>query len=196
MTTDNFKKHTSTKVLQRFLINRFFNTLLGELALIKPATILDVGCGEGFTLERLRKAGIGEKTIGVDFLERAIKIGKEVHPHLDLRQGNVYHLDFPDNSFDYVLCLEVLEHLEHPEKALAELRRVAKMGCIISVPREPLFRLANFVRGKNLSRWGNDIEHIQHWSSTAIARLVSGYFKVNQIRKPFPWTIIVGKKYE
>lgn len=196
MTTDNFKKHTTTKVLQKFLINRFFNTLLGELTLIKPATILDVGCGEGFTLERLRKAGIGEKTIGVDFLDRAIKIGKEVHPHLDLRQGNVYHLDFPDNSFDYVMCLEVLEHLEHPEKALAELHRVAKKGCVISVPREPLFRLANFARGKNLSRWGNDIEHIQHWSSGGIAKLVGTYFKVDQIRKPFPWTIIVGKKHE
>ena len=93
-----------------------------------------------------------------------------------------------------VLCSEVLEHLEYPEQAMKELQRVARKYCIITVPNEPFFRMANFLRGKNLSRWGNDIEHIQHWSARGILKFVGTYFSVRTMRTPFPWTIVVGEK--
>ena len=168
--TDNFHKHTTKNVVQKFLINSFFNVLLQELHVLNPSTILDVGCGEGFALERIRTAGIGEVLEGIDVRSDAIDVGRTLHSKLTLRIGNAYQLPYTDAAFDLVLCSEVLEHLDDPERALAELRRVAKKYCIISVPNEPFFRLANFLRGKNISRWGNDIEHIQHWSSTGITR--------------------------
>jgi hypothetical protein len=77
---------------------------------------------------------------------------------------------------------------------LSELERVTKRNCIISVPHEPWFMLANFLRGKNWSRWGNDIEHIQHWSRAGISRLVGRYFDVERVRNPFPWTLLVGER--
>jgi ubiquinone/menaquinone biosynthesis C-methylase UbiE len=88
----------------------------------------------------------------------------------------------------------VLEHLEYPEKALKELLRVTKSNCIISIPHEPWFMLANFLRGKNIPRWGNDIEHIQHWTKGGITKLVGKYFSITEIRNPFPWTLLVVKK--
>ena len=101
------------------------------------------------SLERVRRAAIGTKLEGLDFLDRAIQLGKNHPPELSLKQGNIYELPYEDNSFDVVLCLEVLEHLEYPERALkAELQRVARKYCIVSVPNEPFFQMANFCEVK------------------------------------------------
>lgn len=192
--TDNYKKHTSQNPIQKFLINNFLISLLNEAERLKPQSILDVGCGEGFTLERLRKNKIGKKLVGIDFSEAAIQIGKKLHPSLTLRHGSVYDIPFKTGSFDLVICSEVLEHLEHPEKALTELARVTRKNCIISVPHEPWFMLANLLRGKNISRWGNDIEHIQHWSRRRISKTVGKYFHIMSLKNPFPWTLLITKK--
>ncbi len=194
ISTDNYKKHTTGSRLQRILIDNFFSTLFSEIERLRPESILDVGCGEGFTLQKLKNRNIGKKLEGVEYLERAIEIGKKIHPELKLKQGNIYELPYKDNEFDLVLCTEVLEHLEYPEKALKELRRVSKKYCVISVPNEPWFMLGNFLRGKNFSRWGNDIEHIQHWSTRGIRKLVGKEFVLHSVRAPLPWTILVGEK--
>ena len=159
--TSNYRKHTSKNPLQKLLINNFFNSLLAAIKDLKVDSVLDAGCGEGFTLNKLYENKIGKRLEGVDFLKTAVELGKKTHPHLKLRQGTIYHLPFEDNSFDLVICTEVLEHLENPKKGLSELIRVSKKYLLLSVPNEPFFMMANFLRGKNLSRWGNDIEHIQ-----------------------------------
>lgn len=194
MSTDNFRKHTSKNPLQKFLINHFLSSLLEEAKSVNPDKILDVGCGEGFMLNKLHENNIGRVLEGIDISEQAIKLGRQIHPGLVLREGSVYQLPYNDNAFDLVVCSEVLEHLERPEDALKELKRVTRRSCIISVPNEPYFRLANFLRGKNISRWGNDIEHIQHWSSRNITDFVAMYFEVKKVRMPFPWTIITARK--
>ena len=194
MTTDNFRKHSSKNPLQQFLINRFFGALVAEARALHPASILDAGCGEGFTLERFRLADIGAHLEGVDLSPEAIDLGRALHPRLVLKQGSVYQLPYADNTFDLVVCTEVLEHLERPADALAELSRVAKRYSIITVPHEPFFQMANLLRGKNVSRWGNDIEHIQHWSSRGIAEMVGRTCHIKTVRNPFPWTLVVGEK--
>lgn len=192
--TDNYKKHTSENLVQRFLLNNFFNTLIQEVRALSPKMVLDVGCGEGFTLERLRKEGIGEKFEGVDSLDRAIEVGKKIHPQLQIKKGNIYNLLYKDNTFDLVICSEVLEHIENPGQGLLELVRVSKKYCILSVPNEPWFMLGNFLRGKNFSRFGNDIEHIQHWTSWGFQKFVSKKLSIVNVRKPLPWTFVVAKK--
>ena len=76
-TTDNYRKHKSSSTLQQKLLNNFEANLLKEIRVLNPQSILDVGCGEGFTLEKLRKAKIGTHLEGVDFLDLAIKLGKK-----------------------------------------------------------------------------------------------------------------------
>lgn len=193
-TTDNYRKHTSKNPLQKYLIERFYAVLLSEAGKLKPDSILDVGCGEGFTLERLEKADIGKKLEGVDFLDTAIQIGRKQFPQFTLKQGNIYALPYKDDSFDLLICSEVLEHLDHPDEALKELKRVSKKYVLFSVPNEPWFMASNFLRGKNWSRLGNDIEHINHWTSFSFARFIQKDFKVRMLRKPFPWTVIVAEK--
>lgn len=194
LSTDNYQKHTGGGTLQKFLIGRFYETLFAEIKKLNAESILDVGCGEGFTLQKLKDQGIGKKLEGIEYLDRAIEIGNKIHPSLTLKQGTIYELPYKDDTFDLVLCTEVLEHLEDPEKALKELKRVTKKYCVISVPNEPWFMLGNFLRGKNWSRLGNDIEHIQHWTRWQMKQFVGKELKVKLIKNPLPWTLILAEK--
>lgn len=192
--TDNYKKHTRKNPLQRLFINRFYAIVLQEAKNIAPETILDVGCGEGFTLKRLQDVGIGKTLEGVDFSEIALRIGTRTFPNFAFKQGNAYDLPYNDSSVDLVFCLEVLEHLENPRRALEELSRVTKEYAIISVPNEPFFMLGNLLRGKNIMRLGNDREHIQRWTRKSFAKFVALHFDVVSVRHPFPWTVVVARK--
>lgn len=200
LTTDNYKKHTvsasfkNLAFLQRFLIDNFYDVLLAEIKKINPKSVLDAGCGEGITLNKIKEAKIGSQLSGFDFSDKAIQIGKKLFPKLNLKQGDIYKIDAPDNSYDVVICSEVLEHLEKPEDALKELVRVSKKYVILSVPQEPLFMIGNLIRGKNVKRLGNDIEHIQHWSNRKFVQFVSKYMDVKSNITPLPWTLIVAIK--
>ena len=193
-TTDNYRKHKSSSALQQKLLSNFEKNLLSEIKALKPQSILDVGCGEGFTLEKLRKAKIGKQLEGVDFLELAITLGKKEHPGLTLKKGSIYDLKYKANSFDVVICSEVLEHVDDPEKGLAELVRVSKKYCVLSVPNEPIFMMGNFLRGKNLSSFGNDIEHINHWTFWQFEKFVGKKLKIRKALHPLPWTLLIAEK--
>src|SRR3990167_11090783 len=123
--TSNYRKHTSKNPLQKLLINNFFNSLLAAIKDLKVDSVLDVGCGEGFTLNKLSENKIGKRLEGVDFLETAIELGRKIHPNLILSQGDIYKLKYQDNSFDLVMATEVLEHLKDPKRGLKELIRVS-----------------------------------------------------------------------
>ncbi len=192
--TDNYRKYKTTNPLQRFLINRFLDTVLREARIISPKSLLEAGCGEGFILERLYKANIGQKRVGIDYSDSALALAKQERPHLDIRKGDILNIPYRDDTFDLVVCCEVLEHLGSPERALSELHRVTKQYVLLSVPNEPWFMFANFFRGKNLTRMGNDIDHKNHWSGDGIERFVSDKFTIFTRKQPFPWTILVGEK--
>jgi 2-polyprenyl-3-methyl-5-hydroxy-6-metoxy-1,4-benzoquinol methylase len=200
LTTDNFEKHSvkpsvkRLQFLQRFLIDNFYKVLIDEIDKLKPVSILDAGCGEGITLNKLKKANVGRKLEGFDYLDRAITIGKKLYPSLNLKQGDIYHIESPDNAYDVVICSEVLEHLERPEDALKELARVSRKYVVLSVPNEPIFMLGNFLRGKNLKRWGNDIEHINHWSNKKFVKFAGNHLKIKSNITPLPWSLIVAVK--
>ncbi len=193
--TSNYQKHTSRNLPQRFLIENFYKILLQIISDLKPETILDAGCGEGFTLARLQNEGIAKRLEGIDYASEAIALGKKMYPTLILKQSDINSLPYNNNYFDLVICSEVLEHLERPQKALKEIARVSKRYCLLSVPNEPLFMIANLLRGKNLSRLGNDIEHINHWSSKSFEKFVKENGWKPLIKKTsFPWALILGEK--
>jgi 2-polyprenyl-3-methyl-5-hydroxy-6-metoxy-1,4-benzoquinol methylase len=194
--TDNYKKHTHKNPIQRFLLANFFKNLVNITKAKTVDSILDVGCGEGFTLNRLRENKIGEKLEGIEYLQAAIDLGKKTYPDIKITKGTIYDLPYKTNSFDLVLCTEVLEHLNKPQDALKELVRVSKKYLVISVPNEPFFMLAQLIRGKNWSRFGNDIEHINHWTMLGFPQFVKKNSRVKIIAKrfPFAWTMLLLEK--
>lgn len=193
--TTNYKKHANTNPIQKALIKNFYKEFFKMIRPLKPQSILDVGCGEGFTLQKLQEKKIGKYSEGIDYSSEAIKIGKQIYPKLHLFKGDVYNLKYPDNSFDLVVCTEVLEHLENPSKAIAEMKRVSSKFIIFSVPNEPFFIMANFLRGKYLKKFGNHPEHINHWTMWGFeSYLKKCGLAVVKSKHPFAWSLVLSKK--
>lgn len=199
-TTDNYRKHKHRNPIQRLLLWNFFRHLVNLITSKKIDSILDVGSGEGFTLNRLKRRGIGKKLEGLEYSGDAITLGKQMYPAIKITKGSIYELPYKDNSFDLVLCTEVLEHLEKPQEGLKELIRVSKKYLVISVPNEPFFMFAQLVRGKNWSRFGNDIEHINHWTMFGFPKFVEqnagSKVKILSRRFPFAWTMLLLERVD
>lgn len=193
--SSNYLKHTSKNPIQKFLINNFYNSLVSLAKPLNPISILDAGCGEGFSLAKLSEKGIGKNLLGIDGSESALKLGRKLFPSLTLTYGNIYSLPYKDNSFDLVVCTEVLEHLEKAEKAFSEVLRATKKYAIFSVPHEPFFMLSNLLRGKDILRFGNNIEHINHWNVFTFKKFIkSNRAQIIKTKLPFPWIMILVKK--
>lgn len=183
--SSNLAKHQNPNPLQRWLINRYNDQLDTLLALLQPQHLLDVGTGEGFTIKRHPHA------VGLDFSHSALRYGQTEFGLPKLTQGDIFNLPFAENSFDCVLCLEVLEHLAEPEQALNNLLTVSKKWVIVSVPWEPLFRGLNFLRGRHWQRLGNHPEHLQNWSITSFREFIGE--PIYHGRRE-PWQIAVTQK--
>ncbi len=186
-------KYTKTGKVGNFLVRNFFKTIR-KLSPTDATSVLEVGCGAGYSMEELRtffKEGTTFTACDID--PELVRLTKEKNPSVDCQTASIYALPYADHSFDCVFCLEVLEHLEEPEKALAELARVSKKYIIASTPREPIWRALNMARGKYLRDFGNTHGHINHWSSRALRTLVARYFDIAKVKKPLPWTMIYGK---
>jgi ubiquinone/menaquinone biosynthesis C-methylase UbiE len=170
-------------------MKRFFAALADALPRENPAMVLEVGVGEGEISARVRARYPDAHIVGVDLHDEALAVGWRTRGF-----GGVYadiaRLPFPPGTFDLVLAIEVLEHVGDPAAALTELVRVSRGRLVLSVPREPIWRVANMARGKYLADLGNTPGHIQHWSRRGFAALVSSQLDVMSVSTPFPWTMI------
>ena len=191
--SSNQAKFETGNPVVRGMIDRFFEQLTAIVEPIEASSVLDAGCGEGETIRRL--GGILPPSVtGIDIGERAIACARQRVPEATLMCGSVYELPFEDRSFDLVLCLEVLEHLDQPEAALAELRRVARDQLVLSVPHEPWFRAGSLLRGKYLRTLGNHPEHVNHWNPASFDAFLSQDLEGVSVTRSFPWLLARGRR--
>jgi len=100
--------------------------VIRSLGLKKGDWVLDVGCGTGYLLARIEKS-LGIKGVGIDFSAASIKKAKRWQKKgLKFLATDAEGLPFEDKSFDYVISLDVLEHIENQGKVLREMVRVLK----------------------------------------------------------------------
>jgi SAM-dependent methyltransferase len=132
--------------------------------------------------------------LGIDIDETEIEIARKQHPQLSFQAGSAYELPVESNSFDLVIACEVLEHLEDPAKALAEIDRVANRWVLVSVPWEPTWRILNVIRGKYWRSFGNTPGHVQHFSRRDFVALLSSRFEIVAIKTPMPWSMALCRK--
>lgn len=191
----NLAKHTTKNPVGRFFLNNFLKTVVKTTKPLNIETVLDAGCGEGFTLDRLQKEKIGKTFEGIEYDESAVMMANVMYPKLTIKKGDIYKLPYKNNSFDLVICTEVLEHLENPKKAYRELLRVSRKYVLVSVPNEPFFTIQRIGRLQNVLHLGAHPEHIQHWTFPAFTKFmkVKGV-KIITRKLPVPWTMIVVRK--
>jgi len=178
------EKYADPNPVVGFVIGRFFRRLRGLLAELDPESVLDAGCGEGEMLRR----GVLPPAVRPVCLDLRMDSLAEIAAPRRVR-ASVLALPFADRSFDTVTCLEVLEHLDNPGSAVAELARVARRAIVLSVPFEPWFRAGNVLRGKHLGQLGNHPEHVQHWNLRTFSAFLSGSVAEVRIVEAFPWII-------
>lgn len=187
-------KYERTGGIGAKLVDRFFDGVRGLLEpTISPGmSVAEIGCGAGFSTQRLRSwLSPGVTFSASDVSDSLVAKARQRNPGVPISQQSVYSLSMEDKSVDTLVMMEVLEHLEHPDKALAELARVARKHVLISTPREPIWRILNMARGKYLGDFGNTPGHIQHWSSRGLRHAVAPWFQIEARRQPLPWTILL-----
>jgi ubiquinone/menaquinone biosynthesis C-methylase UbiE len=185
----NLTKYQTKNGLKQSCINNFQKKLVEIIKSNSPKTILDVGCGEAFNSEIILK-NIDTQITGIDLDEGAIEMAKKRVPDATFQTGSIFELPFEDNSYDLVLCNEVLEHISNPHIAVKELLRVSKGTVIISVPHEPWFRLGNILSFTHITRFGNPIDHINHWSLSKFKKEFKEHLNFKSTKLAFPWIIV------
>lgn len=178
----NHHKYQAQNPLYQWHLQAFMDTLFGMVEQTNPQSVLDAGCGEGYTVKYLAERNREWKLTGLDLSEVAIKYAQtQLGDRAKFRTGSIYKLPFSDRSFDTVICSEVLEHLDEPERAVAELKRVARKAVVITVPREPYFQWLNNV-GQRLGI-SPDPEHVNFWNKEQFQAFVRAHFEQAQ----FEW---------
>ena len=192
-TGNTYDKYGSTNPVVRRLMNGFESTLEELWRQAAPASILDVGCGEGVLTEQWADELGGGRIVGIDLDDPKLRAewAKRRRPNLEYRVEDATNLSFADDEFDVATAIEVLEHVPDPERTVAEMARVAKRRLLVSVPREPLWRALNMARGAYLKDFGNTPGHINHWSKRSFVSMLSRHGSVEEVRSPFPWTMVL-----
>ncbi len=123
---DSMAKDRPTDLSERsidFMLSRFDS---------ETETLLDVGCGNGYWLNKVKGKYPELKLTGCDVLDKKPFKSEEIA----YQEGNIENLPFPDNSFDIVSCHHVLEHVIDLQASISELRRVAKRQVLVVVPKQ------------------------------------------------------------
>jgi SAM-dependent methyltransferase len=96
---------------------------------------LDIGCGDGVTLYKIHRRG--GRAAGIDMEQAGLRLAAEMlRGHgapPGVARASAYQLPFADGALDYVVMVEVLEHLDRPDDLLAELRRVIRPGGVLGL---------------------------------------------------------------
>lgn len=171
---DYYQKGIKKNLLQRIWHQGKLNTVLELIKENKasPKKILDVGSASGWFLQQIKKRYLKAECVGVDVYKEAIKYGNKKYPQLNLLYADAHNLPFDDDTFDLVICAEVLEHVLEPEKVVAEIKRVLtkKGSAIIEMDSgNLLFRLIWY--------WWTNVRH-GVWKNSHLH-----LFNVNKLKK-------------
>jgi 2-polyprenyl-3-methyl-5-hydroxy-6-metoxy-1,4-benzoquinol methylase len=194
VTGNTYDKYGSSNPAVRRMMAAFERSLDELLARAEPRSLLDVGCGEGVLVHRwAERLGAQTRVVGIDLEEESIQAGwaERQAPNLEYRTMLAENLPFADNEFDLASAIEVLEHVPDPAHTVSEMARCAERHLLVSVPREPLWRMLNMARGAYWPQLGNTPGHLNHWSRRSFERMLARHGQVVEVRSPFPWTMLL-----
>jgi SAM-dependent methyltransferase len=186
-----YDKYSTTNPIERRLVHGFLADLDELVERTGAREAHEVGCGEGEISMRLARDGL--RVRGTDayeeVIEEARRRAKADALEIDYEATPVESLDPGRHAAELIVCCEVLEHLDDPVGALDKLAELARPWLVVSVPREPLWRVLNMARFKYLGELGNTPGHLGHWSKRGFLELLRDRFELVAVRSPLPWTM-------
>lgn len=190
------EKYDSNNPIAKKMLDGFMNSItdLSQQIQTPINQITECGCGQGHVNRHLEKLFLQAKVKGLDIDAPDIEIAKrnKLRQNTNLYLKSVYDIDANEQA-DLVVCCEVLEHLEEPYLALQKMAALNADYYLFSVPREPIWRILNFMRGKYIKDWGNTPDHRNHWSTRGFIKFVNQELEVVAVNKPLPWTMVLAK---
>ncbi len=102
----------------------------------KGKTFIEIGCGSGYYVQKAIETKGFSFCSGIDLELKKLLIAREKTKMDSFILANAEFLPIKNESFDFVLCTETLEHVPNWKKALAELKRIAREKILLSVPME------------------------------------------------------------
>ena len=160
-------------ILQRFWHEQRFKQIR-QLCSNRTGTLLDIGCADGvFTNVIYNAMSAKSKITGIDIYKPSITFAHKKYPYIRFMVAAGEKIPFPKASFNYITCLEMLEHVASPSLLLNEMRRILKKNgtIIIMVPHETwLFKFIWFIWTKSKGKvW--DHAHLQHFDRSSMTTL-------------------------
>ena len=158
------------------------------IRMVEGGRVLDLGSGWGVTsyLAAKKLAGRGE-VIGVERLEGDVAIAKEKFqlPNLKFMAGDITELNFPEGSFDCVMLLEVIEHIEEPAAFIRYINKLLRKNgsFVISTPNaactdtffqnlKPIRRSMEMIDNEKGGS-GTELDHVYTWTVPMLYRLLN-----------------------
>jgi len=136
--------------------------------------VLDVGCGSGYGSDILANAGAA-KVIGVDISEETILYCQKYYKQSNLKfeQGDCTSLKFKEKSFDVIVALELIEHIENEQKFLNETKRLLKKNgiLILSTPNKETHGLDHPLEGKQKNPF-----HVKEYTEKELLLTLNKFF--------------------
>lgn len=197
-------KYSKERIMKYYYdsLNRLFNIVSDEKEI---SSVLDVGCATGDVVSKIAIKAPKASFLAIDIMEQAIAAAKK--KYIKIENLHFETKDFLGENivgkYDLVMCLQTLEHIEDfiLEDFIRKIFELAHQAVILSVPREPIWSLANICRFKYLSRFGNSPHHLQHWRKTTfegfIMKIARKFWKNAEIITLSPiklWTIVLLKR--
>lgn len=189
---NHYDKYHTRNPVARALMDGFLAAFDELTASTGARSAYEAGCGEGHLSMRLVDRGWSVR--GSDLEPSSVAeanaqcADRGLPPAFEAR--SLYDLNIAESA-PLAICCEVLEHVPDTARALSALKRITAPYLLVSVPREPVWRVLNLVRGKYVADLGNTPGHIQHWSSAAFVSLIAQHFEIVAIRRPLPWTMVL-----
>jgi SAM-dependent methyltransferase len=131
-------------------------------------SLVDLGCGLGGYSKVLGERGFDVR--GFDVVPEYVERARELGVRADVYDGE--RLPLADDSVDTVILLEVLEHLEQPQRLLAEAGRVARAGVLVTTPN----CTQSFGRVPIEFSHMLDVDHKQFFTETSLSALLDEVF--------------------
>ncbi len=143
-----FKKYNperyykSKKLLIRYTTNKRLRCIMSLASIDNYDHILDIGCGSGILLERIK---VGDR-VGIDLSDSALSIAKKRFKNNEVRliKGDIQRIsEVLNTKFDKIFCADVIEHVNKPNLVIDEIIKVSKptSTIIFSIPNEKFINI-------------------------------------------------------
>lgn len=129
---DRWSESYDREILQRFTYRPLHDAVLSELTALKPATVLDLGCGTGQLLTRLIREFPDANVAGLDYSSAMLSKANE-RATVPLLQGDASALPFAAGSFDLITCTESFHWYTDQRETAHQLERLLRPGGVLVI---------------------------------------------------------------